>query len=213
MKYIIFLLLLPLAAIAQIDTDDEYEILNLILNDYSEPPFFQNPQPFYLKEAVGNDFENNCISYYKNKIRAYKNFEERCNLGKGPVIDSLGMTFACKMRENYLKFLDLLNEKNIENFDKWYFKSESLLINIADLDADFAVIVDEFPNWAENTTEINRTLTLNGPFYNETKDKAFMESIQGNIYPSSHSEASNCILLIKKNGTWKIAGYFSSSRL
>ncbi|MBA3985430.1 MAG: hypothetical protein H0X63_02385 [Flavobacteriales bacterium] len=214
MKYIIILLLFPIEAMTQITVDeDDYAIINLVLNDYSELPFFQTPQPFYLKKVVGNDFKIDCISYYTNKINTSRSFEKNCEKMIKPVTDSVGISFACEMKNHYSKYLNLLNENELIYFKKQLPRKDPLLLNQAKLNTKYASVVNQFPKYSGLTSKIFRTLTLNGPFYNETKDKAFMESYKGSIYPSSHSEKPNCILFIKENGAWKIAGYFSSGRL
>lgn len=181
----------------------DYSIINLFINSYSKPLFFDKPQPFYMKNTVDGGFQKTCLSTLKHYIKRFKHVDSLCKTGNFPIIDSLGKSIPCIMRANYSKYVGILTKKELEYFQAADFELKSRIVEKNKIKSEDVILVDNLDS-KKGDSKISRAIYLKGPFYSKNGMKAFLEWYSSSTV--SFEGSNNCILYIKKNGDWEEIG-------
>ncbi len=186
----------PIFLTAQNETDvDDYEIINLFVDRYSKPFYYSDTDERYhfnLNKVLGNEFNQKCLGTLKDHRRRYIYMDSilKSNETTNP---DYGL-----LRDNYKNGL-ILSKEEIVYFETYDFTAIPKKTVHPKKLKSYAIVLEEF-SATENTVEMSRGVTLKGPFYNSTRDKAFLDWYAG---------SSNCILYIKECGIWREVGNFN----
>jgi hypothetical protein len=216
--YILTSIIITSCSVNKKISKDDYLIYNLSLDLQSKSLFHKKESFFYLQKSITySSFQKRCISNLLTKEKRYQHSDSLCNSGNFPIIDSLGMSMPCILKERFEKFNNVLT-----NSEKYYFQNYTIndtihkSINKKLIKCNYAIVIDDKPikndkyygvmfdeklNKYRNDTIMNYVY-FKGPFYSKNEKKAFLESYS--------TYESNCYLFIKEKNNWKIIGNVNS---